>query len=362
MRCTTFNSHTLFVGPLFAIFAISFATLFAIPTTTVTAQVVPGTGTLIDFVGDTLENDEGWDFIYNSPKSSREQDEQTRFPNARSTNQRWFEGPERGYPDSVQVVEAPAGALPGSTRALQVQTLNSGIPGFRNYKVEQDDLVVNGVARVGEIPVGEIPSIVARVYLPSPEKWEDRTGPHFGFRGTTSRTKMTTEMKKINRWRSRPQTTREREEYWPGIWVHFRSATDGRNADDSAFLTVRGNRLGHDFNVREIPVSEFGWWTMGMSFTADGMVHYYAKPGVEDLTEADHLTSQYPYSYRAEKMQNMFFNFCNMNDGKTWSTPFVIDDPKLYVVHAQRIVTIVNNKERAMARRYNQQHTGRSQR
>lgn len=321
-----------------------------------TAQVVPGTGTLIDFVGDNLESDENWEFIYNAPKSSREQDEQTRFPNARSTNQRWFEGPERGYPDRVQIVRTPEGGLPGSTSALEVQTLNSGIPGFRNYKVEQDDLVVNGVARIGEIPVAEVPSIVARVYLPAPEKWEDRSGPHFGFRGTTSTTKITREMKKINRFRSRPQTVREIEPYWPGIWVHFRSATDGRNTDDSAYLTVRGDKMGRDFKVRDIPVAEFGWWTMGMSFTSDGMVHYYAKPGVEDLTEEDHLTSQYPYSYRAEKMQNMFFNFCNQNDGKTWSTPFIIDDPKLYVLHSQRVVTIVNNKMRQMARQYSNQN------
>lgn len=348
MRCSALKSLLVLAGAF-----------LATSTNPLAAQVVPGTGTLIDFVGDTLENDENWDFIYNAPKSSREQDEQTRMPNAQSTNRRWFEGPERGYPDRVQIVATPEGGIPGSTRALLVQTLNSGIPGFRNYKVEQDDLVVNGVQRVGEIPVAEVPSIVARIYLPHPDEWEDRSGPHFGFRGTCTTTKVTTEMRRINRFRSRPQTVRETEQYWPGIWVNFRSATDGRNTDDSAFLTVRGNRLGHDFNVREIPVADFGWWTMGMTFTADGMIHFYAKQGVDDLTEADHLSSQYPYSYRAEKMQNMFFNFCNQNDGKSWSTPFIIDDPKLYVLHSQRVVTIVNNKQRAMARQFDQQHTYR---
>ncbi len=328
--------------------------------TSVSAQVVPGTGTLIEYVGDTMEEAD-WAFNFNGPKSSREQDEQARFPSGRSTNERWFEGPERGYPDKIQVVPAPAGGLPGSQKALLVQTLDSGIPGFRNMKVEQDDLVVNGVGRIGQIPVAEVPSIVTRVYLPPAEKWEDRSGPHFGFRGTTTTTLIATEMRKVNRFRSVPETIRKNEQYWPGIWIHFRSATDRHHDQDSAFLTVRGNRMGHDFQVREIPLEQFGWWTMGMSFTSDGMVHYYAKPGVEDLTEADHLTSQFPYSYRAEKMQNMFYNICNRNDGKSWSTPFVIDDPQLFVLHDQRVATIVRNKQRATARRL-QQATGTQQR
>ncbi len=320
--------------------------------------VVPGTGTLIDFVGDPLEDPE-WEFIHNHPKSSREQDEKTRFPNGRATNGRWFEGPERGQPDLMKVVPTPAGGLPDSQYALLVRTLHSGIPGRSSFEVQQDDLIVDGVSRIGAIPVAEVPSIVTRVYLPPAEEWENRTGPHFGFRGTASTTIWKTEEKsqqRFGRLRSiRPQTYRAKEQYWPGIWVHFRSETDRNVEKDSAFLTVRGNRLGHDFNVMEIPAEEFGWWTLGMSFTADGRVHYYARRGVDDLTEADHLTSQLPYSYTAEIMENMFYNFCNYEDGKTWSTPFVIDDPRLYVVNAERITRIVENKKQAIARREQQQ-------
>ncbi len=319
--------------------------------------VVPGTGTRIDFVGDPIEDPE-WEFIHNHPKSSREQDEQTRFPNGRATNGRWFEGPERGQPDLMKVVPTPAGGLPDSQFALLMRTLHSGVPGRLSFEVQQDDLIVDGVSRIGAIPVAEIPSIVTRVYLPPAEEWENRTGPHFGFRGTASTTIMKTEEKsqqRFGRLRSfRPQTYQAKEQYWPGIWVHFRSETDSNVQQDSAFLTVRGNRLGHDFNVKEIAADEFGWWTFGMSFTADGRVHYYAKQGVDELTEADHLTSQLPYSYAAEIMENMFFNICNYDDGKTWSTPFVIDDPRLYVVKSERIARIVENKEQATARREQQ--------
>jgi hypothetical protein len=107
-------------------------------------------------------------------------------------------------------------------------------------------------------------------------------------------------------------------------------------------------------------IDQFGWWTLGMSFTADGSVHYFARPGVEPLTAADHLTSQYPYSFRAVRFRTFFFNVCNKDDGYSWSTPFVIDDPELYVVHANRVNTLVARKiqqaeQRAAAQQQAQQ-------
>ena len=315
------------------------------------SAVVPGTGTHIDFVGDSFETGE-WGFIHNSPKSSRENDEQTRFPNGRSTNGRWFEGPERGQPDSIKRVPTPEGGLSGSQFALSLRTLNSGIPGQSNRKVEQDDLIVDCVSRVGTIPVAEIPNVVTRVYLPPADQWENRSGPHFGFRGTlTTTTWKEEEQRGFGRFGSRGKSVKGLEPYWPGIWVHFQSKTDSKVAEDAAFLTVRGNRLGRDFKVRDISQDEFGWWTLGMSFTGDGMVHYYASPGVDDLTESDYLTSQFPYQYRAERFETMFFNVCNLNDGRSWSTPFVVDDPQLFVVRSERVQAVVQHKLRLMEQR-----------
>jgi hypothetical protein len=126
------------------------------------------------------------------------------------------------------------------------------------------------------------------------------------------------------------------------MWIHFRSETDRNVEQDSAFLKVRGNRSGRDFQVREL--EQFGWWTFGMSVTSDGAVHYFAKPGIERLTREDHLTSQYPYSFRAEQFRTFFFNICNRDDGKSWSTPFVIDDPQLFIVKSGRVDAIVQRK------------------
>lgn len=328
------------------------------------APVVPGTGALIDFVGDTFENEgESWGYFKNSPKASRENDEQLRFPRGYSENLRWFEGPERGQPDFMKVDRTPEGALPNSEFALTVRTLNSGIPGIRNHKVEQDDLIVDIASRVGQIPIHEMPNVVARIYLPSPEKWEDRSGPHFGFRTTANlQVWKSEEVPAMNNRRfrrqaqPRQQTVRSTEQYWPGIWIHFRSETDPSNEGDSAYLTVRGNRLGHDFIAKEIPLEDFGWWTMGMSYTPDGQIHFYAKKGVENLTDEDLLSSQFPYSYRAEMFETMFFNFCNKNDGKTWSTPFMIDDPQLFLVKSQRVQNVVARKLP-----FEQQRTARTQ-
>lgn len=318
---------------------VGFLSLLCLPATPAVAQgVIPGSGTLIDYVGDTFE-DPDWEFVNRGAKSSKENDERTRSPLGYSANRRWFEGPERGYPDMLKVVSTPEGGLPESEYSLLIRTLNSGVPGRNSRDVQQDDLIVDCVSRLGTaVRPSELPNCVVRIYLPPAEEWENRSGPHFGFRiGLSTTTRKT---KKGLFGLGGTETTSE--PYWPGMWVHFRSETDSKIDKDSAFLKVRGNRSGRDFQVREL--EQFGWWTFGMSVTADGGVHYYASPGVDALTAADHLTSQYPYSFRAEQFRTFFFNACNRNDGRSWSTPFVIDDPRLYVVKSNRINAIVQRK------------------
>ena len=296
--------------------------------------LVPGRGTLVEYVGDDFE-DPGWEFIHNMPKGSRENNERTNGPSGFSVNRRWIEGPERGQPDFVQVVPTPPDGLPGSTRALQISTLRSGVPGINTNDVQQDDLIASCSSRLGRsIYASELPSCVVRVYLPDPQLWENRSGPHFGFRLGCATT-----VQEQGFFVSNDKA----EPYWPGIWIHFRSETNQKNKQDSAFLSIRSDRSGRDF--KSIEITEFGWWTMGMSVTADGRVHYYAHPGIEDLTESDLLTSQLPYGFAVERMTSFFFDICNKNDGKTWSTPFVIDDPSLYVGRPERINQLVQRRQ-----------------
>src|SRR5688500_998091 len=75
------------------------------------AQFVPGSGTLINT--DDFE-DEKWNWVFNMPKSSKEEDEQIRYPLGGSTNGMWTESPKRGTPDMVQRFATPAGGIEGS--------------------------------------------------------------------------------------------------------------------------------------------------------------------------------------------------------------------------------------------------------
>ena len=122
----------------------------------------------------------------------------------------------------------------------------------------------------------------------------------------------------------------EVEPYWPGFFVLFRSETSKQFEKDFAQISFRAQRNGRDHGGPKI--YEPGWWTFGMSFTPDGQVHYYAHAGVEDLSEEDHLYSSFPYSTQCLYFDVFFLNVANWDNGKSWSTPWVIDDPAFYVI------------------------------
>lgn len=293
--------------------------------------LVPGTGSLVKGVGDDFE-DEKWVWSYNHPKSSEEQDKRMRSPLGRSANGRWFEGPKRGTPDVVKRVELPAPGLEGSKYGLLIASLHAGVPGRNSYQMQQDDLIYNMQKVTGRgIAVADSPSVVTRVYLPPFEQWERRPGPTFGFRtGCYTHAIITGE--------DHPDKGRfGLEEYWPGMFICFEPANAKKKTENSAYIRVRGGRNGGE--IRGPRVAETGWWTLGLSFSPDGMVHYFASPGVEDLTMDDHITSQYPYGYRTEHVKTFFYNVCTQDDGKTWSTPWVIDDPKVYFIKRQLATT-----------------------
>ncbi len=277
--------------------------------------IVPGTG---EFLSDCCDNfeDMKWSYRYNHPKSSHEQDEMQRSPGGVSNNGLWHEGGKRGTPDVVRRIETPPGGIEGSTGALLIATKNSGIPGSYSNQQQQDDLLMMFNRRLGRsIPVSWQPSCTVRVYLPPWEDWEKRNGPSFGMRGDCM-------------GRNPDSST---EAFWPGMFI---LRNDKKNKDGevvhAAKITIRGDRLGRD--VRSLDIAEPGWWTFGMSFSDDGQIHYYAHQGVDELTADDHLMSSYPYGERCMTFNNFFFNVANWDNGHTWSTPWVIDDPKVYVI------------------------------
>ena len=289
--------------------------------------VIPGTGSEILGVSDDFE-DPSWHYIPNDPKSTEDIDENQRQPLGKSSNGRWYEGIKRGHPDVVKRVATPAGGLPGSEGALLMRSLYTGIPGRPSGKMHQDDFICNIQYRLRrKIDVAEVPSVTTRVFLPPVAEWEKRSGPHFGFRLALETTAMVE--KEIGPFGMKRKQM-DNEVYWPGLFIEFESKDDSKRTEDYAHFRVRSNRRGGDFRGPQITTT--GWWTLGMSVTPDGMVHYYASPGVEELTEDDYITSQLPYGYRAERFRTFFYNVCSADDGRRWSTTFIVDDPKVYLL------------------------------
>ena len=304
--------------------------------------IVPGTGEFLKDCCDDFE-DPKWSYRYNHPKSSHEQDENQRGPGGVSNNGLWHEGGKRGTPDVVRRVATPPGGIDGSTGALLIATKNSGIPGSYSNQQQQDDLLMMFNKRLGRsIPMAWQPSCTVRVFLPPWEDWENRIGPSFGMRGDCM---------------GRNPDGSE-EAFWPGMFILRNKHKDKEgNIVEAAKITVRGDRLGRD--VRSLDITEPGWWTFGMSFSEDGQIHYYAHKGVADLTADDHLMSSYPYGERCTSFNNFFFNVANMDNGHTWSTPWVIDDPKVYVISplGQQVAQLYRIKKQPQRQQPKQQFT-----
>ena len=290
-------------------------------------HVVPGRGQKATEIGDDFEDAE-WGYFDNGPKSSSNIDHDERLPAGISKNQRVYESTYRGQPDVVKQVETPPGGLRGSKHALLLRSRQTGIPGHPSYKMQQDDLLVNVSSIMGPVPVSKSPSIVVRVFLPPFERWERRTGSTFGFRAELEGGSM--KMVSSNGWFSKGQKLKHKHEaYWPGFFIQFNSKSDGQNKEDSATLLVRAGSMGED--IAGPKITETGWWTMGMSFTPDGSTHFYASPGVDPLTERDHIATTKPYGHTAQQLNTFFFNVVNQDDGRTWSTEWIVDDPELYL-------------------------------
>ncbi len=300
---------------------------------------VPGTGMELTQVGDDFE-DPDWEYIPNNPKSTEDINERQNTPIGKSRNGRWFEGIKRGHPDIVQRVDTPPDGIPGSTGSLLMRSLHTGIPNQPSGKMHQEDFICNVQYAVGgPIQISQNPSVTTRVYLPPIAEWERRSGPHFAFRAAVETTK-TTE-KRVLLFASKED---ENEVYWPGLFICLDSKYQTRQEHDYAYFRVRSDRNGGDFKGPQITTT--GWWTLGMSFSSNGMVHYYAKPGVEDLTQEDYITSQYPYGYRCERFRSFFYNVVNGDNGRDWTTSWIVDDPKVFVQSGGRVAQRGQNQMR----------------
>jgi hypothetical protein len=264
------------------------------------------------------------------PKSSSENDKQERLPAGRAVNGRWAEGLMRGQPDVIKRVPTPPGGIPGSEGSMMFMSLYTGVPGVFSGTPHQDDLIALVDTRLGgPISVSRSPSVTVRVYLPPWDKWEQRSGNSFCFRAACQA--YTTETKSsggLGGLFGLTSTSTKLDTYWPGMLIAFNKGNGGK-VPASASLVIRAAHNGGDY--RALDIKQPGWWTLGMSFSPDGQVHYFAHAGVADLTDRDHLASEMPYGMKCLQLSTFFFDVINGDDGN-WSTPWIVDDAMVYVL------------------------------
>ena len=229
---------------------------------------------------------------------------------------------KRGQPDVIRRVQPPEGGISGSTGALLLCSLRTG-GNYPTNTLQQEDLIANVSNRVGKIPVSRGPNVVTRVWIPPFEEFENRPNQcHFAFR-------LALEQQPYQSFGG--FSAPEDHHFWPGIFVNMvrnpNAQKDGH--PNGIYLWMKATQRGTQ--IRGPISTTTGWWTMGMSVAPDGKVNYFAKPGVEELTERDMIGSDYPFGKRAILFRNFFFNVCNGDDGRSWSSQFVIDDPTLFV-------------------------------
>jgi hypothetical protein len=190
------------------------------------------------------------------------------------------------------------------------QTLYSGIPGTLTHEAQQDDLLHNSQAMSGSLPVSWSPNCICRVYVPPIKYWEKRDGATFGYRTGLM----------------------AHEEYWPGIFLHMeRPVKDGKQKHQVR-AWIRADNGGRD--MPSLTFEPETWITMGISHTPDGAVHFFLHPGIDDLTKEDCVGSYWCYGYRAHTFQTFFFNVINQDDGRSVSTPWIVDDAYLFAASA----------------------------
>lgn len=286
--------------------------------------LVPGCGVKITTVGDDFE-DADWRYAPNGPKASANIDDQVREPIGVSSNGRIFESTYRGHPDVVRRVSTPDGGIPGSRGALLMRSRATGVPGRVSNEQQQDDLMVNVYGVLDhEIEPRYAPSCTVRVYVPAWDKWEQRSGSSFGFRldceayGRAPAEGLLTTRRRLG-W----------HQYWPGMFLVLRREEDGYDRTHVQVL-IRADRTGQD--VEGPLITKPGWYTFGMSVARNGEVHYFLRRGVDDLKPEDHIASFFPYGLACDKFNLIFFNVVNREDGRSWSTPWIIDDPAVYYI------------------------------
>jgi len=169
----------------------------------------------------------------------------------------WHSG-LRGWPDALSVQDG----------LLSIRSCNGDNGDYPSAR----DMVSTYADQIGRaLDLSEGPSVMTSVWLPLFSCWptgENASGYRewLGFRVTAYDVSLSVDSGL----------------YCPGIYIG--------NDDDGQCLIARvGDGYSDDVTIGRITAP--GWWTLGMSWDAQGRTQYYAAPGEVTLTDADLLYS-----------------------------------------------------------------------
>lgn len=239
---------------------------------------VPGTGIVIDAISDEFEPP--WTFNYQANVSS---------------NGLWY-GQYRGAPEVLQLVTPPGATDPSSTTALRLRSTDNGddaYPGAEDLVSQFYNTTLFGRA----VTFAEEPSYVTWAYFPPISTWPlTADGANcFGFRLAA-------------RDHTLVGPDNPNGEYYPSIWAY-------RGSDGLGYLVAR---VGDGY-VEDVPISSVpsgGWYTLGMSWNAQGRTEYYAAAGRVALQTGDLL---YTDTVSARKMETVPYHFYSLRFPATGS-------------------------------------------
>lgn len=278
--------------------------------TTSVASVLGRTGRLGDLCDDF--EDTKWDYSYT---------------NHISNNKLWRSGSGHGEPELLTRIPTPDGGEKGSAWALEVRTNNiehfddGNEPGHLTMeKLLTSEYKKNSQLRIRR---ENQPVFIVHVWLPPFNQWftggsrEDFY--EFGFRHEAF--------------------TKNGNKYYPSIFLHY------DNSLPKPYFIIRIFPIGTGEQKRDIlvkPINQPCWWTIAVAFDADGIDHYYARPGVDIPTEEDEIfnTAQFRTKEGIDtpSMDYVLYSFFHLGYPEAGNTGprFVIDDYEVRVVNNEK--------------------------
>ncbi|MEQ1862256.1 MAG: hypothetical protein ABMA13_20250 [Chthoniobacteraceae bacterium] len=228
---------------------------------------VPGLGVVVDAISDEFEAP--WSF-----------NSQTNL----SANGLWY-GSFRGAPEVIQLVTPPDGATAESASALRLRSIDvsdDGNPGMEDLVSDFYDSTVLGRF----LDFAEQPSFVTFAWFPPVADWPLAQNV-FGFR--------------LAAWDDTLVSGgNPHGEYYPSIWAY-------RDSDGLGYLNARvGDGVVYDVIIAQI--TSTGWFTLGLSWNAQGQIEYYAAPGRRALGADDLLYTDTVSARRLDTVPYHFFS------------------------------------------------------